>query len=65
MVLPEFRADLTGASFDMQMFMGSRGRERSLTEWRSLFERGGMMLEELVALRSFGNILVLLPRRRV
>ena len=63
MVLPEFRADLTGASFDMQMFIGSRGRERDLSEWRSLFDRGGMVLEELVGLRPFGNVLVLLPKK--
>jgi hypothetical protein len=65
MVLPEFRPDLTGASFDMQMFLGSRDRERALTEWISLFDRGGMTLEELVGLRSFGNILVLRPKKSV
>lgn len=62
MVLPEHHADLTVASFDMQMFMGSRGRERTLAEWRSLFGRGGLALEEVVGLQSFGNILVLLPQ---
>lgn len=61
MVLPETRADLAGASFDMQMFMGSRGRERTLTEWKALFARSGLTLEEVVGLQSFGNILVLVP----
>ena len=61
MVLPELGADIAGASFDMQMFMGSRGRERTLKEWTSLFDRSGAALEELVGLQSFGNILVLLP----
>jgi hypothetical protein len=61
MVLPEVHADLTGAAFDMQMFMGTRGRERTLTEWKGLFGRSGLELEEVVALRSFGNILVALP----
>lgn len=59
MVLPETRADLAGAAFDMQMFMGSRGRERTLAEWRALLARAGLELEETVGLRSFGNILVL------
>jgi hypothetical protein len=62
MVLPETGADLAGASFDMQMFMGTSGRERSLAEWRALFARGGLVLEEVVGLRSFGNILVLRPQ---
>ncbi len=52
-------ADLAGASFDMQMFMGTRGRERTLAQWRALFERGGVELEEVVGLRSFGSLLVL------
>lgn len=59
MVLPETGADVAGASFDMQMFVGSRGRERTLAEWTSLIQRGGMVLEEVVGLRSLGNILVL------
>lgn len=63
MVLPEVGADLAGTSFDMQMFMGSKGRERTLKEWNGLFDLAGMALEEVVGLRSFGNILVLLPRK--
>lgn len=52
-------ADLAGASFDMQMFVGCRGRERTLSEWTSLIRDGGMALEEVVRLRSLGSILVL------
>jgi len=59
MLLDEAQVDLVGATFDMQMFMGTRGRERTLGEWRNLFERSGVMLEEIVGLRSFGKILVL------
>lgn len=62
MVLPERGADLAGAAFDMQMFMATRGRERTLAEWQALFERGGLALQEVVGLRTFGNILVLLPK---
>ena len=58
-VLPVVGTDLAGASFDMQMFMGTRGRERTLPEWTSLFERSCLALEEVVGLQSFGNILVL------
>jgi hypothetical protein len=59
MVLPEHGADVASASFDMQMFMATRGRERTLSEWQSLFARSGLTLEEVVGLRTFGNILVL------
>lgn len=61
MVMPDARADLASASFDMQMFMGTRGRERTLAEWQLLFDRSGLVLKEVVGLQSFGKILVLLP----
>jgi hypothetical protein len=63
MVLPEVGANLAGTSFDMQMFMGSRGRERTLREWTLLFDRGGIVLEEIIGLQSFGNILVVCPKK--
>jgi hypothetical protein len=59
MVLPEQGADLPAASFDMQMFMATRGRERTLSEWRALFDRSSLVLQEIVGLQSFGSILVL------
>lgn len=59
MVLPEVGADFASASFDMQMLMGSRGRERTLSEWSVLFVKASVALEEVVGLQSFGNILVL------
>jgi hypothetical protein len=59
MVIPERGADAATASFDMQMFMGTRGRERTLAQWQALTEPVGLVLEEVVSLRSFGSILVL------
>lgn len=59
LVMPERHADLTSASFDMQMFMGTRGRERTLREWQSLFNQSGLVLDEVVRLASFGQMLVL------
>jgi hypothetical protein len=61
MVLPDAGVDLAAASFDMQMFVGSRGRERTLPQWQSLLDRGGLVLQELIGLQSFGHILVALP----
>lgn len=61
MVMPDSHADLASASFDMQMFMGTRGRERTLTEWQRLFDQSGLVLKEIVGMQSFGKILVLMP----
>lgn len=61
LVLPEQGVDLARASFDLQMFVGTHGRERTLREWQALFTESGLALEEAVSLRSFGNILVLKP----
>ena len=57
LVLAESEADLTSASFDMQMFMGTRGRERTLSEWQILFARGGVALAEVVVLESCWRML--------
>lgn len=59
MVLPEIGADIASASFDMQMFVGCRGRERTLSEWKSIIHASQLRLEEVVRLRSLGSILVL------
>jgi hypothetical protein len=59
MVVQETGTDIASASFDMQMFVGCRGRERTTTEWKSVVQASGMALEEVVRLRSLGSILVL------
>lgn len=61
LVLPESGADSMATSLDMQMFVNTRGRERTLREWQALFSRCRLVLDEVVSLRSFGNILVLRP----
>ncbi len=62
LVVSELEADFSSAAFDMQMFMATRGRERTLPEWQGLFDQAGLMLEELVGLQSLGKILVLRPK---
>ncbi len=59
LVVPEAGADFSSAAFDMQMFMATGGRERTLPEWRSLFEQSGLALEEMVGLQSMAKIIVL------
>lgn len=52
------RIDPTVASFDMQMLIGTRGRERTEAEWRALLERNGFVLQEIVLLRTFARLLI-------
>ncbi len=46
------------ASFDMQMLIGTRGRERTEREWRKLLVNGGFKLQEIVNLQTFARLLV-------
>lgn len=50
--------DPTVASFDMQMLIGTRGRERTETEWKYLLERCGFVLQEVISLRTFAKLLL-------
>lgn len=50
--------DPTIASLDMQMLVGTRGRERTEAEWRALLERSDFALKEIVLLRTFVRLLV-------
>ncbi len=59
MVAQEQHIDPTIASFDMQMLMGTRGRERTLKEWRDLVEPAGFVIREIVIVRAFFPLLVL------
>jgi len=59
MVMDERKHDFVSATFDMQMFMGTWGRERTLSQWQALFQRGGVRLEAMVGLRTFAKIMVL------
>lgn len=59
LVMPEHAPDLALAAFDLQMFMGTPGRERSLAEWQALWAGTGLALQEQVGLQSLGQVLVL------
>ncbi|HEY9100335.1 MAG TPA: methyltransferase [Thiobacillus sp.] len=61
MVLADCCADVAGTAFDMQMFMATEGRERTLAEWDQLFSRSGLARQETVRLASLGKMLVLKP----
>jgi len=51
--------DTLSTAFDMQMFMGTRGRERSLAQWAELFQQSALRREQIISLRGFGKIQVL------
>jgi hypothetical protein len=59
LVVPEVKADFSSAAFDMQMFMATRGRERTFPEWQGVFDQSGLALEQEIGLQSIGKILVL------
>nr|WP_319564553.1 methyltransferase [uncultured Rhodoferax sp.] len=59
LLMPDHHADLASAAVDMQMLMGTRGGERTRSEWEAVFARAGVRLEEVVHLASFGKMLVL------
>lgn len=61
LVVDAEQPDAISAAFDMQMLMGTQGRERSLDDWQNLFNQGNMQLEQVVSLRGFGKILVIHP----
>ncbi len=57
-VAGEMNIDPAIASFDMQMLMGTEGRERTLAEWRSLLTSGGFELVEVIDVRTFAKFLI-------
>lgn len=59
LILPDQGADLASTSFDLQMFMGTQGRERTDGEWLTLVAECGLEREEVVSLRSFGQLQIL------
>ncbi|MDT9002411.1 methyltransferase [Paucibacter sp. APW11] len=62
LLMPEQGGDISACSFDMQMLMGTRGRIRTPSQWRSLLARAGMQWQQTVQLASFAQMLVLRPQ---
>jgi hypothetical protein len=57
-VAPEIHIDPVIASFDMQMLIGTKGRERTLSEWNTLLKSADFRISEIVAVRSFASFIV-------
>ena len=51
----------TVAAFDMQMLIGTHGRERTLGEWRQLLATSGFEIAEIIDVRTFARFIVARP----
>ena len=58
-IVPDHDADPATTSFDLQMLMATRGRERTRREWAVLAQAAGWRVREVVAMASIGGMIVL------
>lgn len=58
-MVAESKADSTLAAFDMQMLMGTQGRERTLSEWQGFLQGSGFRLIKVLDVRTFAKFLLL------
>ena len=61
MVAESCNIDPNVASFDMQMLVNTRGRERTREEWEALFRVTDFVIDEVVAARTFARFIVIRP----
>jgi hypothetical protein len=57
-VAEEMQVNPTIAAFDMQMLIGTKGRERTLSEWTALLEGAGFEIVEVITVRTFAKFIV-------
>lgn len=57
-VANEIAIDSITASMDMQMLMGTKGRERTLNEWNHLFLDTGFIIEQVIDIRTFAKYII-------
>lgn len=57
-VAEEVGIDPNVAAFDMQMLIGTRGRERTYAEWQVLLQSSGFAIHDLVQVRTFARFIV-------
>lgn len=60
-VAEDMRINPIVAAFDMQMLIGTEGRERTLTEWRSLLEDVGFEIVDVIDVRTFAKFIIASP----
>lgn len=57
-VAAECCIDPTTASFDMQMLIGTSGRERTRQQWLGILNSAGLDIKEIVDVRTFAKFIV-------
>ncbi|HXH72475.1 MAG TPA: methyltransferase, partial [Mariprofundaceae bacterium] len=60
-VVPEQGASLMFTAFDMQMLMGTDGKERTAKEWQALCSEAGYRIAGTYDTRSLWNLQMLQP----
>jgi len=60
-VAEETHINSTVASFDMQMLIGTTGRERTSSEWGRLLENSGFEIVEIMNVRAFAKFIIAKP----
>ncbi|MEJ2141671.1 MAG: methyltransferase [Gammaproteobacteria bacterium] len=60
-VAEEIKTSPTTAFFDMQMLIGTSGRERTLSEWQQLLAASGFKIAEVINVRTFAKFIVARP----
>jgi hypothetical protein len=61
-VAEETHIDPITAAFDMQMLIGTAGRERTDSEWRDLLDKAGFEIVEIMDARTFAKYILAKPR---
>ena len=56
-VAEEMHINPTTAAFDMQMLIGTRGRERTLSEWQHLLGESGFGIVDVIDVRTFAKFI--------
>lgn len=57
-VAEEIHINPTVAAFDMQMLIGTKGRERTPSEWQRLLENTGFDIVEIMNVRTFAKFII-------
>lgn len=60
-VAEEIHINPTIAAFDMQMLIGTTGRERTPSEWKQLLENSGFEIVEIMDVRTFAKFIIAKP----
>jgi hypothetical protein len=61
-VAEEIHINPTIAAFDMQMLIGTKGRERTLNEWKILLDNSELDIVDVMNGRTFAKFIVAKPR---